>query len=546
MSQDTIRVLLIEDNPGDIRLVSEVLKTASGVRYELVEAHKLNGGLERLADGGADVVLLDLDLPDSRGLATFEKTHTRAPDVPIVVLSGLDDEDLATDAVRAGAQDYLVKGLHEYDMLSRVLLHAIERKRRQEELLRIRSAVDAANDAVLITDRAGGAVFVNRSFVELFGLTPREVNEAGIDALCGQPDVASQVLSALDQAANWHGEGTMLSADGRRFPASIRATAVRSEDSALVGMLFTVSDATERKKAEDDLRRSEEKYRRLVENADIGISTVDQNGTILQVNATAAARFGLDVGQVIGKKLSSVLGERGAADQMSDIARVIETQQGVAREVATEVQGEERWYVVNVQPAAQPDGSMAGVHVFSRDITEQKRTEERLLYEATHDPLTGLFNRRYFMERLQGGIRSAKRYNYPLALCVCDLDNFKMINDVHGHLTGDEVLSQFGKAISNELRGDDIAGRYGGDEFWIILPHTPASEAVTSIQRIATRVEKLVFRGRDRELFSVSATFGIADLVSREMTEQELLVAADQSLYRGKEAGGNRIVVHEP
>src|SRR5262249_38352654 len=114
-------VLLVEDNPGDARLIREMLAEAATARLRLLRAETLAAGLEQLARGGVDVVLLDLSLPDSRGLDTFLRTRERAPEVPIVVLSGLSDEELAMRAVHAGAQDYLVKGEVGSDGLGRAL-----------------------------------------------------------------------------------------------------------------------------------------------------------------------------------------------------------------------------------------------------------------------------------------------------------------------------------------------------------------------------------------------------------------------------------------
>ncbi len=134
MSITPTTVLLIEDNPGDARLIREVIADAQGVPIELEWADRLSTGLQRLGRKGIDVVLLDLTLPDSQGFETFLKAHEQFPSVPIVVLSGLDDETLAVEAVQKGAQDYLVKGQVDGKTLVRVMRYAIERKR----LLQIR------------------------------------------------------------------------------------------------------------------------------------------------------------------------------------------------------------------------------------------------------------------------------------------------------------------------------------------------------------------------------------------------------------------------
>ena len=134
MNNGHIRVLLIEDNPGDARLIQEMLSKMRDDSLDLECVMQLSSGLERLSEGGVDAVLLDLSLPDSQGLDTFTRMNVQAPQIPIVVLTGLSDETLGVQAVRQGAQDYLVKGQVDSGLLMRAIHYAIERKRVAEVL----------------------------------------------------------------------------------------------------------------------------------------------------------------------------------------------------------------------------------------------------------------------------------------------------------------------------------------------------------------------------------------------------------------------------
>jgi len=137
MAAQQIRALLIEDNPGDAKLIQLALSEARAAFFELETATKLSDGLDRLAAGGIDVLLLDLSLPDSHGLETFERVAAEAPDLPVVVLSGLSDEQIGARAVNAGAQDYLVKGRADGETVARAILYAIERHELKQELRRL-------------------------------------------------------------------------------------------------------------------------------------------------------------------------------------------------------------------------------------------------------------------------------------------------------------------------------------------------------------------------------------------------------------------------
>ncbi|HEU0012923.1 MAG TPA: hybrid sensor histidine kinase/response regulator [Longimicrobium sp.] len=157
-----IRVLLVEDNPGDARLIRVYLAEAGDPGFAVTHADRLGAGLDALAAGGADVVLLDLSLPDAHGTDTVRRTLQAAPEVPIVVLTGLDDESVALDALQHGAEDYLVKGQVDGPLLSRSIRYAIERRRlageRQRLLERERQARAAAEAAVAGRDHVLGIV----------------------------------------------------------------------------------------------------------------------------------------------------------------------------------------------------------------------------------------------------------------------------------------------------------------------------------------------------------------------------------------------------
>ena len=134
MNEESIRVLLIEDDPDDTLLIQEMLSEAKGARFEVECADRLADGLERLGESGIEVILLDLGLPDCTGRDSFLTTRRFAPVVPVIVLTGLDDEALALRLVREGAQAYLVKGQVNSDLLARAICSAVQRKRSEEEL----------------------------------------------------------------------------------------------------------------------------------------------------------------------------------------------------------------------------------------------------------------------------------------------------------------------------------------------------------------------------------------------------------------------------
>jgi two-component system cell cycle sensor histidine kinase/response regulator CckA len=136
ISDNPIKILLVEDNPGDARLIKEMLSESTAVRFELVHVKRLSEARESLAREGFDIIVLDLSLPDGHGLDTVVQTHIAAPGIPLVIMSGLGKEELAIKAVQEGAQNYLIKGQVDSDLLVRSMRYAIERKQAEEELRR--------------------------------------------------------------------------------------------------------------------------------------------------------------------------------------------------------------------------------------------------------------------------------------------------------------------------------------------------------------------------------------------------------------------------
>lgn len=210
------------------------------------------------------------------------------------------------------------------------------------------------------------------------------------------------------------------------------------------------------------------------------------------------------------------------------------------------VHREEKFLELIRAPLFSADGSRKGIILLGHDITLRKAVEEQLRHEAYYDMLTNLLNRRYFQEKFHTALAYAKAFNHPLSLCLCDLDDFKAINDTHGHQAGDEVLVQFSHIVRDELRATDLASRFGGDEFCIVFLGTNARNSVNCINRIRQRLRESSFQDTRERIFTISVSFGIAELLNENMEEQDLFKAADEALYLAKqEKGGNPAVIHE-
>lgn len=175
------------------------------------------------------------------------------------------------------------------------------------------------------------------------------------------------------------------------------------------------------------------------------------------------------------------------------------------------------------------------------NITDKKRTFEELTREASYDYLTGIYNHRYFMKGFAAAVRTAKRYQYPLTFVIFDIDKFKDINDLYGHQAGDLVLIKIGTILREEIREEDIAGRYGGDEFCLYFPMTNEKDAYNTVKRITKKIKKSSFSGTDGK-FQVTISAGLVSLKAGDLDHKYLFSSADHMLYLAKEGGRDIIM----
>jgi diguanylate cyclase (GGDEF)-like protein len=175
------------------------------------------------------------------------------------------------------------------------------------------------------------------------------------------------------------------------------------------------------------------------------------------------------------------------------------------------------------------------------EIKRREELEVELKLQATTDPLTGLFNRRQYEMLFRRELERVRRHGSELSLCVVDLDYFKRINDQYGHDVGDQVLKQVAQLFIDTLRHSDIAGRFGGEEFILLLPDTGIESALLVVERLRTRLQEEVVESEDEKV-SITATFAVTEVSNDDAAIEDVIRRADKGLYEGKAAGRNRVM----
>ena len=398
MKKAPIKVLLIEDSPEDSRLLSLFLSEANSAQFQITHVDRVSEGLLKLSGERFDVVLVDLSLPDSQGFDTFRKLHRKAPDMPIVVLSGLDDETLASRAVREGAQDYLVKGQVDAHILSRAISYAIERHRSDQALQEsekhykflLESITDYSYTVHLKEKKPSSAVH-GPGCVAVTGYSAAEYQRDPdlwfqlIDA-SHRPAVLAQIEAILNGETPQPLEHRILHKNGQiRW---VRNTVVprRDREGNLVAYDGLISDISERKRAEEKLVASEAFYHSLVENLPQNILRKDLSERFTFANQLFCTMLGKPLEEIIGKTDFDFFPPQLAEKFQRDDRYVMET--GETFETIEENQapnGEKIYVNVVKTPIYDANGKIIGIQGIFWDITERKRFEERL--QTAHDEL---------------------------------------------------------------------------------------------------------------------------------------------------------------
>ena len=379
-----ICLLLVEDNPGDIRLIMEMLKETKKVEFAITNSARLDESLKLLDEKQFKVILLDLGLPDSQGLDTFKKVRSHAPGLPVVILTGLDDESVALQAIKAGAQDYLTKSEMNSDNLVRILQYAIERKQAEGELKTSSLATETSMNAIFAADLKGIITYANTSASKMWGYkcTEEMIGTNAIEYWTESTQgKAGEMIGTLLKEGKVASSGVLIGKrlDGTEFIVESNSVIIKDENGKPVGLIGSFSDITERKQAQLKLRASEKKYKdlfiKMMNAFALHEMIFNENGEptdykFLEVNPAWEKIVGINSEIVIDKTIREIMPD--IEDSWIQLyGRVVKT--GIPEEFEDYNKATQKYYHVYAYCAGP--GKFA---VLFNDITQRKKAEDDL------------------------------------------------------------------------------------------------------------------------------------------------------------------------
>ncbi|MCB1845545.1 MAG: diguanylate cyclase, partial [Halioglobus sp.] len=315
-------------------------------------------------------------------------------------------------------------------------------------------------------------------------------------------------------------------------------------------VLTVARDVSYRKSLEVSLSRSKRQAQYTLESIAEGVITTDNEGRIDYMNRAAEGMTGKDREAAAGHQVSEIFSLIDEADRRSlgdPVERCLAMRRRVnmGRRALLVSRDNEHEHSVEItaSPIKGPGNSITGTVVVFHDVSELRGLTRQMSYQATHDPLTGLVNRREFERRLQETMDLAHAEESSHVLCYMDLDRFKAVNDSCGHLAGDNMLREVAKLIREQVRDSDFVGRLGGDEFGTLLIGCPIEKAVQIGADICNAVADYRFVWQDK-IFNIGISVGLVEITHSSGSLQDLVSAADSACYVAKQRGRGQVHVY--
>jgi diguanylate cyclase (GGDEF)-like protein/PAS domain S-box-containing protein len=428
-----------------------------------------------------------------------------------------------------------------------------ERRRAEESIRQLSAAVEQSPATVVITDVNANIEYVNPRFTQVTGYSLTEAigqNPRMRQSKLTSPNTYVELWAKLSEGLAWQGELVNQRKNGEQFREEAHIAPIKDAHGATTHYVAVKVDITQRVHAEELLKQSEARIRSIFESAADSMFISDQQGHYQYVNQAAANMLGFGRDALLQMSIADITQEEDLTAVWQEFRQLLAA--GTLRSEFRLRTKDGTIIPVDFHGNVLHDGSLLGA---CRDVTQRKQMEDQVRQLAFYDNLTGLANRRLFEDRLNQAILSGKRSGCYCALMFLDLDNFKPLNDVHGHKAGDILLIEVAKRMKACVRETDTVARFGGDEFVVLLVDLTGelSTSVNEAARVAEKIRRaideaivLTLAGEDHAStlttqHHCTASIGVAMIAASDVTAEDALRWADKAMYEAKEHGRNQV-----
>lgn len=549
-------ILVVDDDRAERLMFRNALENDG---YQVIEAENGVKAVELFKNSTPHIILMDSIMPVMNGIDACRviRRLQGGNRVPLLMISELEEDEIIHKALNAGADEFICRPVNFSLLRHRVKL--LLRSRLAEESLKSDAEIGLARLQAVLSSMQQGLVFVdvldkiteiNQYACDLVK-KPREeiINNALWEIL--PSDTNQRLKSVLEDYKtgssltpvsihNWIGQD--------EFTITVQPV---QKDDYYLGTLLCVIDVSPLIEARRALEFEKCLQDKILQTAATAIYIVNSYGEIVNVNDEFCLITGFDRDEILGRHLLMLKSKCQEKCVFFDSTRI----EPILKHQCTITSKDGRLLSIlkNINILRDDRGHFTGGIVSFIDITkivEAKEEAEKAREHAEHlasvDYLTGILNRRVFMERLEQEVDRARREGAPLGIILADIDRFKKVNDTYGHQAGDVVLQVFASRISCFSRSYDFVGRYGGEEFITCLPGANCEQAVKIAERTRLAVQEQCITLPGGDCINITSSFGVACIEPGSGANVDWLIArADEALYRAKSEGRNRVCLAE-
>ncbi|QEY14425.1 EAL domain-containing protein [Cellvibrio sp. KY-YJ-3] len=538
-----VNLVLVVDDDEAARLMTTITLEQSG--FQVMEAVDCASARARFAERKPDIVLLDVLLPDGDGFSLCRELlqDPRGHDLPIAMVTGLGDIESIHHAYESGATDFITKPV-SWGSLPYRLQFILRAKKAFRDVSvsegKTRALLAGIPDMILRIDRDGHVIDMQ------VGAYTHEMDHwVSYDEDSGEGHLPAPVYRILAPQIRrvFAGKGEQLvEFDWSPLAGKMRTWEARVMLREQQEVVMVIRDITQRKHQEAELRL----WAKVFEGSNEAIMILDDQFRIVLVNKTYEKMMGFSAEDVLGVDAAQIGASQHPRGFFRNLIAILNERGAWLGELSNRRKNGETfpsWF--SISRVLGSDGQIENYIAIFTDISERKKSRERLDFLAHHDSLTELPNRTLLNDRLEMAINTAKRRQEKVGLLFIDLDRFKNINDSLGHAAGDQILRQTALRLKKVIRNDDTVARLGGDEFVVLLPRVHDERDLAEVA-IKVREELLKPYLVEEMPLHLSPSIGIAIYPEDGSSPSELIKNADAAMYLAKEKGRNNYQFYTP